>query len=172
MAAARFSSRTEEEIVVLRMELNAKSTIKANKRAAATFRSYLSEKNQPTDFENFDKVRLNEALAHFYINLRKTDGDKYKMNSLENIRHSLSRYIQAPPFLKTFDLVKGEDFRDANVNFRAVLAELKREGKGSVDHHPVISDSDLGRIYGYFNTDRVILQSSNGHSVILFSKRE
>jgi len=153
MAAARFSPRTEDEIAVLRTELNAKSTIKANKRAAATFRSYLSEKNQPTDFENFDKVRLNEALAHFYINLRKTDGDKYKVNSLENIRHSLNRYLQAPPFLKTFDLMKGEDFRDANVNFRAVLAELKREGKGSVDHHPVISDSDLGRIYGYFNTD-------------------
>ena len=75
------------------------------------------------------------------------------MNSLENIRHSLSRYLQAPPFLKTFDLVKGEDFRDAIVNFRAVLAELKREDKGSVDHHPVISDSDLRRIYGYFNTD-------------------
>jgi hypothetical protein len=33
------------------------------------------------------------------------------------------------------------------------MAELKREGKGSVDHHPVISDSDLERIYGYFNTD-------------------
>ena len=48
--------------------------------------------------------------------------------------------------------MKGEDFRDANVNFRSVLAGLKGEGKGSVDHHPVISDSDLGRIYGYFNT--------------------
>ena len=53
MAAARFSSRTEDEIAVLRTELNAKSTITANKRAAATLRSYLSEKNQPTDFENF-----------------------------------------------------------------------------------------------------------------------
>jgi hypothetical protein len=89
-----------------------------------------------------------QALSFF----RKIDGDKYKVNSLENIRHSLSRYLQAPPFLKTFDLVKVEDLRDANVNFRAVLAELKREGKGSVDHHPVISDSDLERIYGYFNT--------------------
>ena len=59
MAAARFSSRTEDEIAVLRTELNAKSTIKANKRAAAKFRSQLGEKNQPTDFENFDKVRLN-----------------------------------------------------------------------------------------------------------------
>ena len=52
MAAARFSSRTEDEIAVLR---------KANKSAAATFRSYLKENNQPTDFETFDKVRLNEA---------------------------------------------------------------------------------------------------------------
>ena len=122
IAAARFSSRREDEIAVLRTELNAKTNIKANKRAATTFWSYLSEKNQPTDFENFDKIRLNEALAHFYIHLRKTDGDKCIVNSLENIRHSLSRYLQAPPFLKTFDLVKGEDFREANVNFRAVLA--------------------------------------------------
>jgi hypothetical protein len=49
--------------------------------------------------------------------------------------------------------VKDEVFRDANVNVRAVLAELKREGQGSVDHHPVISDSYLGRIHGYCNTD-------------------
>jgi hypothetical protein len=56
--------------------------------------------------ETFDKVRLNEALPHFYINPRKTDRDKYKVNSLENIGHSLSRYLQAPPFLKTFDLCK------------------------------------------------------------------
>ena len=27
------------------------------------------------------------------------------------------------------------------------MADLKREGKGSVDHHPVISDADLKKIY-------------------------
>jgi hypothetical protein len=57
--------------------------------------------------------------------------------------------FQHKMYLQLFHACSHSDFRDANVNFRAVLAELKREGKGSVDHHPVISDSDLGRIYGY-----------------------
>jgi hypothetical protein len=78
---------------------------------------------------------LNEALAHFYINLR----------------HSLSRYLQAPPFLKTFDLVKGEDFRDANLKIRAVLAELKREGKGSVDPQ----ESEVPSIIRYRGTSKI-----------------
>lgn len=161
------------EIAVLRTELNAKRTIKANKRAAATFRSNLSEKNQPTDFDNLGKVRLNKALGHFYIHLRKTDGDKYNVNSLKNLRYSLSRYLRAPPFFKTFILVNDDDFRDANVNFLAVLVELKGEGKGSVDHLPVISHSDLRMSYQYSNTDTptgLFLQSSNAHSVIHFSE--
>ena len=139
----RFTSLSEEEIQNLRTELNSKSTQKSNKRAAGTLRQYLMEKKQRSDFENFDIVSLNAALSQFYVNLRKPDGTKYKMTSFESIRHSLNRYLQAPLFNKTFDIVKDEEFRNANVNFRAVMADLKREGKGSVDHHPVISDADL-----------------------------
>ena len=143
----RFTSLSEEEIQNLRTELNSKSTQKSNKRAAGTLRQYLMEKKQRSDFENFDKVTLNAALSQFYVNLRKPDGTKYKMTSFESIRHSLNRYLQAPSFNKTFDIVKDEEFRNANVNFHAVMADLKREGKGFVDHHPVISDADLKKIY-------------------------
>ena len=119
----RFTSLSEEEIQNLRTELNSKSTQKSNKRAAGTLRQYLMEKKQRSDFENFDKVTLNAALSQFYVNLRKPDGTKYKMTSFESIRHSLNRYLKYPPFNKTFDIVKDEEFRNANVNFRAVMAD-------------------------------------------------
>ena len=119
----RFTSLSEEEIQNLRTELNSKSTQKSNKRAAGTLRQYLMEKKQRSDFENFDKVSLNAALSQFYVNLRKPDGTKYKMTSFESIRHSLNRYLQSPPINKTFDIVKDEEFRNANVNFRAVMAD-------------------------------------------------
>ena len=37
---------------------------------------------------------------------------------------------------------KGHAFSDANVCFKAALAELKRIGKDSVVHHPVINEPD------------------------------
>ena len=75
------------------------------------------------------------------------------MTSFKGTRHSFHRYLQSPSFKKTFDIVKDEEFRNANVNFRAVMADLKREGKGSVDHHPVISDADLQKIYNSMYLD-------------------
>ena len=139
----RFTSLSEEEIQNLRTELNSKSTQSQTREQRGHFGNILWRKNKRSDFENFDKVSLNAALSQFYVNLRKPDGTKYKMTSFESIRHSLNRYLQAPSFNKTFDIVKDEEFRHANVNFRAVMADLKWEGKGSVDHHPVISDADL-----------------------------
>ena len=147
MAEERFASRSEEEISKIRTELSSKNTQKSNKKAAGILRAYLIEKHQPSNFETFDTIRLNEVLGHFYMDLRKSNGEKYKVTSLENIRHSLNRYLQAPPYKRNIDLIKGVEFRESNINFRAVLAELKREGKGFVQHHEVISDKDLQRIY-------------------------
>ncbi|KAK3088834.1 hypothetical protein FSP39_024307 [Pinctada imbricata] len=145
--AARFASRTEKEMSDIRTKLSSKNTIKSNRRAAGILRSYLIEKHQPSNFEDFDTFRLNEILSHFYMDLRKSDGDKYKVTSLENIRHSLNRYLQAPPYDRNIDLIKGLEFREANLNFRAVLAELKREGKGFIQHHEIISDKDMQILY-------------------------
>ncbi|KAK3102823.1 hypothetical protein FSP39_014200 [Pinctada imbricata] len=143
----RFAPRSEEDISRVRTELHSKNTIRSNKKAATILRAYLIEKSQNSNFEEFDTVQLNEVLSHFYMDLRKANGEKYKVTSLENIRHSLNMYLQSPPFNRTFDLIKGLEFSESNINFRAVLAELKREGKGAIDHHAVIKDADLQKLY-------------------------
>jgi hypothetical protein len=90
---------------------------------------------------------MNEVLSHFYLSARKVDGEHYKATSFENIRHALNRYIQGPPFNRKMDLIKDDDFRDANVSFKAALAEIKKMGKGSIDHHHVIDESDRRKLY-------------------------
>ena len=86
---------------------------------------------------------MNEVLSHFYMNARKQDGGFYKATTFENMRHAINRYLKDPPFNRKFDIIKDDEFRDANVSFKAALAELKRIGKGSVQHHhPVINESD------------------------------
>jgi hypothetical protein len=86
-------------------------------------------------------VRLNETLGHFYVDVRKPDGSKYKATSFESIRNGINRYLKSPPHNKPFDIVKDSRFTDANINFRAQMAEMKRMGLAVVDHHPAIYTS-------------------------------
>ena len=96
------------------MLINAKETMKSNQK-------------------EFDVVvQLNEVLGHLYMNARKQDGDHYKATSFENIRHALNRHLQSVPYNRKMDIIKDTEFSDANVCFKAALAELKRTGKGSV----------------------------------------
>ena len=147
MAAKRFKLSSADEIEEKKMLINSKETVQSNARAANVLRAYLKEVGQEENFEEFSNERLNEVLAHFYLDTRREDGEHYKATSLENLRHSLNRYLKSPPHNSKFDIIKDDDFREANISFKAALAELKREGKGSVDHHPIIIETDLQKLY-------------------------
>ena len=105
------------------------------------------QKGQDENFENLDYVSLDEVLGHFYLDLRKSDGTYYKANSLESIRHGINRHLKSPPFNRKCDIIKDSSFTDSNTSFKAAMAELKRLGKGDVTHFPIISDSDLQKLY-------------------------
>ena len=113
----------------------------------------------PSSFWLYSKKELNE------VNVRQVNGQKgeYKVSSLENIRHGLNRYLRSPPQEKDYDIIQDKEFREANFGYRAALKDLKTEGKGAVDHHPVISDSDLGKI-----RESIYLKTNTPHG--LFNK--
>ena len=147
MATKRFASLDADEIEKKKLLINSKETVRSNQKAARLLKAYLGEINQDQNFEQFDAVRMNEVLSHFYMNARKQDGEFYKATTFENMRHAINRYLKDPPFNRKFDIIKDDEFRDANVSFKAALAELKRIGKGSVQHHPVINESDRQKLY-------------------------
>jgi hypothetical protein len=107
-------------------------------------REYLRESGQDSKFE---EVRLNEVIGQFYINARKPDGNHYKISWLENLRYGLDRYVRLSPTIKHLTLIKDEAFKEANVNFKAATAELKRMGLETVTHHPNINESDIIKLY-------------------------
>jgi DNA replicative helicase MCM subunit Mcm2 (Cdc46/Mcm family) len=53
----RFAQMSEDE-----MQINAENTIRTNKKCANSLREYLKENKQNSEFETFDRVRLNENI--------------------------------------------------------------------------------------------------------------
>lgn len=130
-------------------------TLKANRGSARLFKDYLIEKGITGDFEDFDDCQLDENLGNFYLNVRRLDGSLYKATSLESIRHGLNRYLKRSPFNKQFDLMKDPQFRGSNQSFKVAVAELKRHGKGDIEHNVAITKEDRAKLYTspYLSTD-------------------
>jgi 16S rRNA C1402 N4-methylase RsmH len=106
MATKRFASLAADEIEKRKMLINAKETMKGNQKATRTLKAYLKEARQDENFEEFDVVKLNEVLRHFYMNARKQDSDHYKATSFKNIRHALNRHLQGVPYNRKMDIIK------------------------------------------------------------------
>lgn len=74
----RFGTPTRPDIEDKRLNIHSEKTQKSNTLSAKMFRKYLTSKNYEADFESFTTQRLNEALSHFHLDARKTDGYMYK----------------------------------------------------------------------------------------------
>ena len=150
--AGRFGTTTTDEYASRRLNVNSKNTRKANSRSANTLRSYLLEKGYTrVNFEQWSARELSDVLRLFYLDIRKVNGEKYKTSSLENFRHSLNRHIQSVN--PDIDIMRNREFADANLSFRTMMTELKREGLGATEHYPTISTSDLQKMYQSYRLD-------------------
>jgi hypothetical protein len=156
----RFQHHLRQEINEKKVTSTPKNTIKANAKAARALRAYLDESKEYDDvnFESLTAEKLNEVLEGFWLAARKQkqcDENKqgfYKASTLENLRHSLNRYLKAPPNNRDFDIIKDKEFNAANESFKAALRELKNIGKGEVSHHPEIAEADLQQLYSNFSS--------------------
>ena len=106
----------------------------------------MSEKNLPKEEEIQDED-LPDRLLQFYCDLRKTDGDTYKINSLKSIRAGLNRHFKAT---RGIDIVTDVRFHKANEMFDGVKVEVKKQGKGVTVSKKPISSQDMKTISSYF----------------------
>ncbi|XP_041045255.1 cell division control protein 45 homolog [Carcharodon carcharias] len=104
----------------------------ATRYAVKIFRDYLSEKEQPAEFERLGKEELCRALRSFYAEARSKSGQVYSKSSLISIRSSLNRYLNEPPYSRTLDLTKDPELRSANLTLAAVIRKLEEQGAGPV----------------------------------------
>ena len=146
---SRFASLNDEEFDDLLNRKDSENTQKATKKAVTVFREYLSAKNRPEDFENFEKDELGNVLSRFYVEARRSDGNHYKTSSLNGVRAGLNRHLKQNYYLGsgTIDIIRDKDFVAANMAFRAAIVELKKIGKGDVQHHQAIDENDIAKVY-------------------------
>jgi hypothetical protein len=142
LALERFASHTEDEKIKQRHTNVPVNTEQNNKKAASLLRAYLTETKQSSNFEALSAKQLNDVLKHLYLSARKADGEMYKVNTLVSTRYSLNRYLKSPPVQKTFDIIKDNEFNEANMCFKTAITELRANGKGTTEHHPIVSEED------------------------------
>ena len=59
-----------------------------------------------------DKKNLAEIPHRFYPSARqKPEDDKIEWNHVQSSRSAINRHLQLPPFNKTWDLVKDNEFK-------------------------------------------------------------
>ena len=97
--------------------------------------------------EHYNPQQLDECLAHFFMDVRKSDEKCYKTTSLSCLRYSHNRYLKVPPHNKTFDILKEARFANSRENLKAAIAELKMMGLGDVKHFPVVNETDIRKLY-------------------------
>ncbi|XP_069138812.1 uncharacterized protein KIAA1958-like [Argopecten irradians] len=146
----RFATVNEGELKRLIEEKDAKNTRRAMETAVKTFRSYLKEKDESEDFEKMSAADLDKLLARFFVEVRTINGEHYKKTSLFALRHGLNRFLSMH---SDMDIIHGDDFSHSKNVFQAAAKELKRQGKGGIDHHPPIEEEDTRKMYAYFDLD-------------------
>ena len=146
----RFAELDEKSLENILKEKDAKNTQQATERCKRILDAYLQQKNLKR-LEEMTASELNTALYQFYAEVRTPSGEKYKTNSFQTIRHGLNRYTSSK---LNIDIVKGEEFKEANTMFSAVMKDLKKTGFGAVNHYPPVTDNDLNLMANYFKTWR------------------
>ena len=131
----RFASLSDAQCKTLITERESKNTRRATDHAVKTFNSYLVEKGIETDFEKWDSERLDATLCKFFTEARSSKGELYKKTTLIGLRHGINRHLANTD--SKFDIVNGTEFKQSLVAFKAMVVDLKKEGKGGIEHHPL-----------------------------------
>ncbi|XP_075463623.1 uncharacterized protein LOC142498885 [Ascaphus truei] len=115
------------------------------KTSLSVFKDYLRTRQLLlSQVEEYDKEQLNAVLCQFYVGVRKPSGDYYARKSLISFRYGLQKHFYR---LNGMDILHDSTFRNANCTLAAVLAQLKSEGKGEVQHKKPLSKEDFQKLY-------------------------
>ena len=108
--------------------------------------AWCKEKKIQTQLEHMSPGQLDAILRRFYAEARSKSGDDYSKSTLLGFRHSIERYLNAPPLNKGLKLSSDPRFKRSNEMLNAKVVSLKRHGKENVKHKPAIETEDLVRL--------------------------
>ena len=90
--------------------------------------------------------QLDQNLRRFYAEARTKKGEDYSKSTLLGFRHSIERYLNAPPLNRGLKITTDPRFSRSNLMLDAQIKSLKRSGKENVLHKPAIEEEDLQKL--------------------------
>ena len=126
--------KTDQQLQEILEEKDAKNTKRATKSTLKIFTDYLCEKGYP-QLEDIEDLDLPDILFRFYGDLRRTDGEEYKLQSIKCIRAGLNRHTKAK---RNLDIISDVRFTQANELFKGKSKVICKQGKGSTRPTPII----------------------------------
>ena len=95
-------------------------------------------------------------LRRFYAEVRSKDGKKYGASSLRNIRASIQRHIESPPYSRTISIISDIEFKQANNMLDSMLKSLRVEGLDEAKHKENIEPADMQKLNQTLTTNNPI----------------
>ena len=143
---SRFASVSSDEIDNIIQNKDAENTRKQMEVFFSTLKDYMRQKNIYCSFETAPKEEIDNILAKFWVEVRRTDGEMYKVTSFKSMRAAIQRKLKKIRG-DNFDIINDSAFGRSNSVFNAQKATMKKQGLGKVEHHQPISEEDMHRLY-------------------------
>ena len=134
---------TDEEMDELLDSVDSKNTKNVERYARNKLERFCSLVGM--DFESLHQLptrELDNLLSLFFCSLRKDDGTLYKKKSLQSIKFGIWKMFMA----KEIDISSSKEFHKFNNMYKAVLKQVKTDGKGTVKHKPPVNNNDMRKI--------------------------
>ena len=144
----RFVEASDAELEELSKKSFKKNTQYATRNAVNIYKKNCEQLGIQSDLKKMTELTLAEILKKLYAGTRKQDCELYKLTAYNAMRYGISRYVLAET---GWDIIKDEEFREANVVFCRMSQKLKECGKAKVEHHEEIEPEDILKLYSGFD---------------------
>ena len=94
-------------------------------------------------FENYPDFLLAETLEELFASVRSKKGKEYSKSLMINLHSGLNRFLTLPPNSCVINLMRNENFQNANLVFKGKLHENKRMGLDTSQPKSDIAQEDL-----------------------------
>ena len=110
----------EDEMEQLEASSKPENTNRATKSGMRKFQGWLDRRNKVCDFASISAEELNSLLRQFYAEVKHAKpGQSLTPSSMTGFRAAIHRTLTSAPYLRPFNILKGDAFTGANTMFHA-----------------------------------------------------
>lgn len=130
-----------EEVLDGRKSKRTKQVISGGRNA---FLHFLTTIGQTLD--NVTETTVDKIMQRFLLSVRKQNGEHYKMKSFECLQYGVKSFLKSEKFI---DLADTKKYPMTDEACKAARVEIKRAGKGMVEHKNPLNATDFAKLKTY-----------------------